>query len=147
VQRRRLIGLVFWVESRRTEERSKQEEGVRGRKEGVGQALKREPECPGKQKRCQYMIALLRFYSIQGKRGGDPVRNWDPRIETSDRRPRATWDFRGRGQPTPNKPNRFKFLWVNQIDGFRPKQNQAVYLPCCQLDTTKFAPLFRKNER
>ena len=45
----------------------------------------------------------------------------------------------------PNKPNRFKFWWVNQIDGFRPKQTQGIYLPCCQLDTTKFGPVFEKN--
>jgi hypothetical protein len=48
-----------------TEERRKPEEGVRGRKEGVGQALERKPECLGEQKRCQYIIALLRFYTIQ----------------------------------------------------------------------------------
>jgi hypothetical protein len=41
-----------------------------------------------------------------------------------------------------NKPNRFKFWWVNQIDRFRPKQTQVIYLPCCQLDTTKFGPVF-----
>jgi hypothetical protein len=45
----------------------------------------------------------------------------------------------------PNKPTRFKFWWVNQIDGFRRKQTQAIDLPSCQLDTAKFGPGFEKN--
>jgi hypothetical protein len=44
-----------------------------------------------------------------------------------------------------SKPNRLKFWRVNQIDRFRPKQSQAIYLPCCQLDTAKFGPVFEKN--
>jgi hypothetical protein len=49
------------------------------------------------------------------------------------------------GQVNPSKPNRLKFWRVNQIDRFRPKQSQAIYLPCCQLDTAKFGPVFGKN--
>ena len=44
-----------------------------------------------------------------------------------------------------NKTNGFKFWWVNQIDGFWPKQTQAIYLPCCQSDTAKFRPVLGKN--
>src|SRR5271167_847577 len=83
--------------------RRKPEEGVRGRQEGVGQVWKRKPECVGKQERCQYMIALLRFCGIQDQRCGGPMRNWDSRFETSDRGPRATWDFRW-GGPTQANP-------------------------------------------
>ena len=73
------------------------------------------------------------------------------KIETSGRRlspvpdgtgPRETWNFR---IANPNKPNRLKFLWVNQIDGFRPKQTQVIYLPCCQSDTAKLGPVFGKK--
>jgi hypothetical protein len=49
------------------------------------------------------MMALLRFYGIQDKRGGGAMRNWESRFETSDRWPRATW----RRTTPPNKPNRF----------------------------------------
>ena len=41
-----------------------------------------------------------------------------------------------------NKPNRFNSWWVKKIDGFRPKQTQAIYLPCCQLDAAKFGLFF-----
>jgi hypothetical protein len=46
----------------------------------------------------------------------------------------------------PNKPNGFKFWWVNQIDGFRPKQTQVIYLPSCELDTAKFGLFFEKSK-
>jgi hypothetical protein len=42
--------------------------------------LQREPECVGKQKRYQYMIALLRFYSVQDRRGGGLMSDWDLRL-------------------------------------------------------------------
>ena len=68
------------------------------------------------------------------------------RFKTSGRRLRGEVGFSDGGRPThPNKPKRFKFRWVNQIDGFRPKQTQGIYLPCCQLDTTKFGPAFLKK--
>jgi hypothetical protein len=70
-----------------------------------------------------------------------------PRFNVWDFRPTAQGDV---GFPigrriNPNKPNRFKFWWVNQIDGFRPRQSQAIYLPCCQLDTARFGPVFEEN--
>jgi hypothetical protein len=46
----------------------------------------------------------------------------------------------------PNKPNRFKFWWINQIDGLRPEQTQAIYLPFCELDTAKVGLFFEKNK-
>ena len=79
----------------------------------------------------------------QDKRGGGPVRNWDSRFETSEpTAPGRRGDFRWGRTTHPNKPNRFKFWWVNEIAGFRPRQSQDIYLPCCQLDTTKFGPVF-----
>ena len=47
---------------------------------------KRKPECLGKQSRCQYMIAPLRFLRYARPTRWEPVRNWDSRLETSDRR-------------------------------------------------------------
>jgi hypothetical protein len=46
---------------------------------------KRKPECVGKQKRCQYMIALLRICVSRTNEVEAPMSNWDPRFETSDR--------------------------------------------------------------
>jgi hypothetical protein len=108
--------------------------------------LEREPECLGKEKRSAYMIALLSFCGIQEKRGGGPARSSDSRFETSGR-PTAQGDVGiSDGKDNPSKQTqRLKFWWVNQIDGFRPKQTQAIYLPCYQLDTAKFGPAFEKN--
>jgi hypothetical protein len=100
-----------------------QEEGVRGRKEGAESGLELAPECLGKQKRSEYMIALLSSCGIQDKRRG----------------------ISGGGTSNPNKPNRLKFWWVNQIDGFRPKQSRAIYLPCYQLDTGEIRAAFETN--
>jgi hypothetical protein len=131
-------------ERRKVRRRSKRQAG------GSRSGLEREPECLRKQKRCQYMIAHQAF-TVPRPTRWRPVRNSDSRFEISGRRlspvpdgtrPRETRNFR---IANPNKPNRLKFWWVNQVDGFRPKQTQVIYLTCCQSDTTKLGPVFGKN--
>jgi hypothetical protein len=56
-----------------TEEKMKPGEGVRGRQKRTRPGLERAPECFGKQKRYQYMIAPLRFYAIRQNEVEEPV--------------------------------------------------------------------------
>jgi hypothetical protein len=76
------------------------------RKRQVGRrmsGLERKPECLGKQKRCQYVIALLRFCVSRQTR-------WSHREKVAfkilDFRPwpRTTRDFRWGGQPIQTNP-------------------------------------------
>ena len=53
--------------------------------------------------------------------------------------------FRLGRKPSPNKPNGFKFWWVNQINGLRPKQTQVIYLQYRELNTAKFGLFFEKS--
>ncbi len=69
----------------------------------------------------------------------------DLKFTTSDRRAQRDVGFPIGSTTNPNKPNRFKFWGINQIDGFRPRQTQAIYLPCCHSDTAKFGPVPRKK--
>jgi hypothetical protein len=102
--------------------------------------LERKPECLGKQKRCQYMIALLRFYSTQ-------TNEVETLLETRIQGLRLQTDGPGRrgisdAEDTPSKQTQQVKCWrINQIDGFQPKQTHATYLPCGQLDTAKFGPV------
>jgi hypothetical protein len=99
-------------------ERRKPEEGVRGRQEeqvrfgtraGMSQRTKEMPVY-------DRPIKLLQYHRTNGVEAAG--RNWDSRLETSDRRPspgtrrtgpRARWNFRFGRTTHPNKPNRFKF--------------------------------------
>ncbi len=48
----------------------------------------------------------IKVLPIQDQRGGGPATNRDSGLETSDRRPRARWNFRWGGtKQTQNKPN------------------------------------------
>jgi hypothetical protein len=41
-----------------------------------------------------------------------------------------------------NKPNRFKFWWVKKIDGFRPKQTQAIYPSMLSIGYSEIRAIF-----
>jgi hypothetical protein len=60
---------------------------------------------------------------------GKPVGKLGSRFETSDGMAQGDMDFPMGRRTHPNKPNRFKFWWVNQIDGF-PAQANPSRLSC-----------------
>jgi hypothetical protein len=83
------------------------------------------------------------------------MRNWDSRFGTRDPQPspvtRRYWAQGDVELPIgrtthPNKPNRFKFWWFNQIDGFRPKQTQAAYLPMLSIGYSEIRAGFCKKQ-
>jgi hypothetical protein len=75
------------------------------------------------------------------------VKNWDPRFKTSYRRPHGEVGFPMGRTTHPDKPNRFKFWWVNQMDGFQPKQAQANLSSMLSIEYSEIrAGLLERNE-